>query len=345
MKAALLGYPQSGKRTLFTLLTGREVHHGGPETDTVEGLAPVRDPRVAVLAEICKPERAIYAENQVVLCPDVGVADSKRAWLEAARRCDLLCFVLRDFAAEHVYHHRGEPAASKDRADLSAELILADLELVETRLERLARERRRGPDAGRELEKKTLDKCRECLDAEKRLCDCPIEEHELAAVKSLGLLTLKPVLWAYNADEGKLGEERGRGPDCFVVSCLIEQEIAQIEDPAETEEYMKALGLAESGLDRLNAAAYDALGLMSFYTIANNEVRAWTILKGSTAPEAGAKVHTDIERGFIRVEVIKFDDLVAFGSEQEARDHGKMQLRGRDYVVEDGDVCRFRFSV
>jgi len=168
---------------------------------------------------------------------------------------------------------------------------------------------------------------------------------ELSAICSLNLVTLMPVLWIYNVDEDRVAGSRGEGGDVFLISALIEKEIMGIEDPVERDEYLKALNLDSSGLDRLNSAAYDALGLMSFYTMGKDEVRAWTIRKGTPAPAAGGKIHSDIERGFIRVEVIKYDDLVAAGSEAAAKSQGKAHLKGKDYVMEDGDICHFRFNV
>ncbi len=168
---------------------------------------------------------------------------------------------------------------------------------------------------------------------------------ELSAICSLNLVTLMPVLWIYNVDEDRVAGSAGEGGDVFLISALIEKEIMGIEDPTERDEYLKALDLDTSGLDRLNAAAYDALGLMSFYTMGKDEVRAWTIRKGTPAPAAGGKIHSDIERGFIRVEVIKYDDLVVAGSEAAAKSQGKAHLKGKDYIMEDGDICHFRFNV
>jgi ribosome-binding ATPase YchF (GTP1/OBG family) len=147
-------------------------------------------------------------------------------------------------------------------------------------------------------------------------------------------------------DEEKLRDQADqKNGVVFNISCRIEEEIMALENPEERALYLKELGVSSSGLDRLNQAAYDALGLMSFYTVVNDEVRAWTIHKGTAAPQAGGKVHTDIERGFIRVEIIKYNDLIAAGSEAAAKAHGKMQVKGRDYVIEDGDICHFRFNV
>ena len=170
-----------------------------------------------------------------------------------------------------------------------------------------------------------------------------MEDHEYEAVKSLDLLTFKPTLAVHNVSEEDVASDAGSR--AVNVSCLLEREIMAIDDPAERTEYLSTYGLAESGLDRVNAAAYEALGLMSFYTVGPDEVRAWTIRKGSVAPVSGGKIHTDIERGFIRVEIMKYDDFVQLGSEKAVKDAGKTETRGRDYVIEDGDICHFLFNV
>lgn len=345
MKIALLGLPQSGKKTLFSLLTGREVSEHRTEAESVEGVAPIRDPRVDVLTEMARPESTRYAENRVVLCPDVTEGTGRRDWLDAARRCDLLCLVIRDFASESVYHPSGSVDAGRDRRALETELLLADLELIEKRLERLAKEKKGGKTAAQAKEEEVLLRCREAVEQERGVNTLVFSEEELAAIRSLNLVTLMPILWIYNVDEDRVGGEAEGMAGEFIVSALIEKDIMAMDDPGERDEYLRDLGLRSSGLDRLNSAAYDALGLMSFYTVGKDEVRAWTIRKGTPAPVAGGKIHSDIERGFIRVEVIKYDDLVAAGSEAAAKAHGKAYLKGKEYVMEDGDICHFRFNV
>jgi ribosome-binding ATPase len=345
MKIALLGLPQSGKKTLFSLMTGREVSEHRTEGESLEGVAPIRDPRVDVLTEMADPEKTKYAENKIVLCPDMSEGTGKREWLDAARRCDLLCLVVRDFASENVYHPSGSVDAARDRRTLETELLLADLELIEKRLERLAKEKRSGLTPGQQKEEEVLLTCRDAVENEKRVSTLGLGEEELAAIRSLNLVTLMPILWILNVEEERVGTAEPEGEDVFLISALIEKEIMGIEEPEERSEYLSALGLESAGLDRLNAAAYDALGLMSFYTVGKDEVRAWTIRKGSPAPDAGGKIHSDIERGFIRVEVIKYDDLVAAGSEAAAKAQGKALLKGKDYIMEDGDICHFRFNV
>jgi GTP-binding protein YchF len=346
MKVGLLGLAQAGKKSFFTLLTNR--HQQGPlkEGEAPEGVALIRDPRVEVLANIFKPERVKYAENIIVLCPDINPEDQKRLWLESARRCDLLCPLIRAFSSGEVYHPLGEINPGRDRDKLESEIIFADLEVIEKRLERISHEKKAGQTTQQVQEEKSLVKIKEIIEKEMRFCAPSLSKQEMDAIKSLSLLILKPVIWAYNVDEEKLRDQADqKNGVVFNISCRIEEEIMALENPEERALYLKELGVSSSGLDRLNQAAYDALGLMSFYTVVNDEVRAWTIHKGTAAPQAGGKVHTDIERGFIRVEIIKYNDLIAAGSEAAAKAHGKMQVKGRDYVIEDGDICHFRFNV
>lgn len=343
MKIALIGYSQAGKRTLFTLLTGREVSESRKPAESVEGLASIRDERVDALSGMYQPQRTVYAENQFVLCPDAVEGAGARTWLDAARRCDLVCLVLRAFESEQVYHPLGSVDASRDAENLESELLLADMEVIEKRLERLKKDERAGLRPEQKLEQQTLVKCMASLEEGTQLKEAALEEHELASVKSMELVTLIPVLRVFNVSEDAVAEQSDT--DRVSVSCLIEKEIMAMDDLAERSEYLETIGLSSSGLDRVNSAAYEALGLMSFYTVGADECRAWTVSKGSLAPIAAGKIHSDIQRGFIRVEVMKFDDLIAAGSEQDAKSQGKVLTKGKDYIIEDGDICHFLFNV
>ena len=348
MKIALVGYAQSGKKTLFTLLTGREVADHMREGKAVDGAARVVDPRVDEIARLTKPKKKTYAETQISLCPDVEAGSASRKWLESARRCDLVCVMVRAFTSPDVYHPLASVNAERDRSNLEAEVLLADLELVENRLIRLAKEKRAGQTDAQKLEQKALEKCKAALEAEKPVRQGGLEPHEQDALRSLELITTKPLLWAYNVDENALGAAAGAtaaGDGRLIVSCKIESEIAQMTDPAERAAFLGDLGLSLTGAERLNAAAYETLGLMSFYTMGPDEARAWTVRKGAAAPTAAGKIHSDIERGFIRAEVISFDDLVKYGSEAEVKSHGRAQLRGKEYIIQDGDICNFLFNV
>lgn len=343
MKIAILGLGQTGKKTLFTLLTGREVPPSRKPDEAIEGVAPIHDQRVDALRDLYTPDKTTYAENQFVLCPDITSGSSSRQWMDPARRCDLLCLLIRAFDSPDVFHPSGSVDPERDRAMIESELLLADMQLVETRLQRIAKEKKSGQTTAQVQEEDILQRFNAALEEEKPLSSVALEPHEEQLIKSLDLVTRTPILYAYNVSEDDISKDFGS--DVFSISCAIESEIAAIDDEAERLEFMEAMGITQPSLERVNAALYDALGLMSFYTSGEDECRAWTIRKGSSAPVAGGKIHSDIERGFIRVEVMKFDDLMAAGSEQGVKQAGKMQLNGKDYVIEDGDICHFLFNV
>ena len=343
MKIAILGLAQTGKKTLFTLLTGREVPETRKPGEAIEGIAPIHDSRVEALSNLYNPKKTTYAENQFVLCPDISEGSSTRQWMDAARRCDLLCLLIRSFDSPDIFHPAGSVNAERDRSMIEAELLLADMALVETRLQRLAKEKKGKQTQEQVIEEDILNRFNAALEDEKFLSTVELEPHEEQVVKSLDLVTRTPLLYAYNVSEDDIGKEFGEG--VFTISCAIESDIAAIDDEAERLEFMEAMGITEPSLERINAALYDALGLMSFYTSGEDECRAWTIRKGSSAPVAGGKIHSDIERGFIRVEVMQYDDLMAAGSEQEVKKAGKMHQQGKDYTIQDGDICHFLFNV
>lgn len=343
MKIALIGLPQAGKRTLFTLLTGRTVPESRKPGEVIEGVASIRDPRVDRIAGVCKPDRIVYAENHFALCPDVVEGAGAREWMDAARKCDLLCFVVRAFVSDSVYHAKGGVDPARDRTLIEGELMLADMEMVEKRLARLGKEKRAGFTPEQQAEERALQACMAALEQGRPLHAAAIEEADRAAVRNLCLLTLIPQLCCYNVGDDEVA--RDFGGDTVTISAQIEREIAGMADPAERADFLAALGLREPGVDRMNAATYRALGLMSFYTMGKDEARAWTIRRGAAAPAAAGRIHSDIERGFIRAEIIKFDDLMAYGSEKAVKDHGKVLLKGKDYIMEDGDICHFLFNV
>jgi GTP-binding protein YchF len=344
VKIALIGFPQAGKRTLFSLLTGREVAENRRPEEAVEGTGSIGDERVTILSGICRPRRTTLAENRFVLCPDVANGAGSRAWREAAARCDLLCLVVRAFPDGNVYHPAGAVDAERDRKELLTELRLADMERIEKRLQRIEKEKRSGASPAQHLEEAALRTCLEHLEKERDIRDLDLGPQGSAAIERLELLTRLPILEVDNVGENDLSAPADP-PGRLRVSARVEQEIAGIRDPEERKAFLDLVGLPAAGLDRMNGAAYDALGLMSFYTVGKDEVRAWTILRGSPAPVAGGKIHSDIERGFIRVEVIKYTELIAAGSEKAAKDQGKVQVRGKEYVMEDGDICHFLFNV
>ena len=343
MKIAILGLAQTGKKTLFTLLTGRSVPEARKPGEAIEGIAPINDGRVVALSDFYQPQKTTYAENQFVLCSDIGDSSTSRLWMDSARRCDLLCLLIRAFDSPDIFHPAGSVDAERDRAMIESELLLADMQLVETRLKRLTKEMKNNPSKEQIMEEGILQRFNAALEEEQFLSTVSLEADEEHAIKSLDFVTRIPLLYAYNVSEDDIGNDFG--PGVFTISCAIESDIAEIEDEAERLEFMTEMGITEPSLDRINAALYDALGLMSFYTSGEDECRAWTIRKGSTAPVAGGKIHSDIERGFIRVEVMKYDDLMEAGSEHGVKQAGKMQLNGKDYIIADGDICHFLFNV
>ncbi len=343
MRIGILGLPQSGKRTLFELLTGRTVPDTRKPGETIEGQSAVPDPRVDRLAQLYNPRKTTYAENQYVLCPAIEPASPSRAWLKAGRQCDLLCLVVRAYESDLVYHPAGSVDPARDQGEVETELILGDLEVVLNRLARIEKEMKSGASQSLAIEERALRKCEAVLEDSRPVREAHLDQDDVIAVRNLGLITMLPVLWIYNVSEGDLARDFGKGT--INVSCLIEHEIAAIEDPAERTAFLEDLGVDTLGSERLNRAAYEALGLMSFYTVGQDEVRAWTVARGAVAPRAGGKIHSDIERGFIRVEVTKYDVLLAAGSEKAAKEQGQVLLKGRDYVMEDGDICHFLFNV
>ncbi|MEE2658478.1 MAG: DUF933 domain-containing protein [Candidatus Latescibacterota bacterium] len=343
MKIALIGLPQTGKRTLFTLLTDRLVPESRRAGDVVEGISQVWDLRVDELSRIFNPKKTTYAENHFVLCPDADTSGNSYEWLAAARRCQLVCLVLRAFESDSVYHPTGSVDPERDREVLEAELLLSDMDTVETRLERLAKESKSGLRPEQKVEQRTLFSCAQCLEEGQPLSSLDLADIDYRSIRSLDLVTFLPLLAVYNVSEDDLGRKLPAG--AVAVSCQIESEIAAFETEEERGEYLRELGVSTTGLDRVSNAAYDALGLMSFYTVGEDECRAWTIHKDSSAPVAGGQIHSDIERGFIRAEIIKYDDFLSAGLESEVRNRGQLQTRGRDYILQDGDIVHFLFRV
>ncbi|OFZ51792.1 MAG: hypothetical protein A2381_00620 [Bdellovibrionales bacterium RIFOXYB1_FULL_37_110] len=347
MKIAILGLPQAGKKTLFTLLTQKKLPEFLKAGEIVKGNAKVIDKRIDELAKIYKPQRSVYAETDFILCPDIETGAGNYSWLNEARVCDLLCIIIRDFASEDVFHALGSVDSKRDKDNIEAELLLADLALIETRLDRIAKDKVKRKQTPIQItEEETLKKCKDVLEQEKFLNTLKFKDDELTAIQSLNFITLKTILWCINVHENQISEKYSQSnKEIFYISAAIENDISSIGDEQERLEFMKELGITTPGIIRLNETAYDALGLMSFYTVGPDEVRAWTINKGSLAPTAGGKIHSDIERGFIRVEVFKYNDLLTHGSEQKLKTAGKLQTKGKDYIIEDGDICNFLFNV
>jgi hypothetical protein len=345
MKAGLVGYAQSGKTTLFNALTG--LHKGGSGRAQVNlGAIKVPDRRIDALSAIFKPRKTTYAEMQFVDVPGpsgkgTGLdADSLRALAEV----DAFCLVVRGFPAVD-----GTPAdPERELRDFDAELVLHDLAVVEKRLDRLRKEHGKG--TGEYLE---LERLHAHLDPGAPLRTMAWSEAEEKKLAHFAFLSRRPMLVVVNVPEDAAAAPpppaiesaaRERGAEVLSLCAAVEAEIAQL-DAAEQPEFLASLGLSEPARARFLRAAYHLLDLVSFFTVGEDEVRAWPIRRGDHAPRAAGRIHSDLERGFIRAEVVHYDDFMATGSESRARQEGKLRLEGKDYVVEDGDILNIRFSV
>jgi ribosome-binding ATPase len=346
MKIALVGFAGSGKTTVFNTMTGLDVPVGfGGEVRL--GSVRVPDPRIDALSRIFSPKKTTYAEITFVDIPGEHGAEKKglsRRGLQQIRDQEALCLVLRDFPNPAL---EGEPDPLSDLEAFHAEAVLADLEVVERRLERARKERSNPAElAAFELMQKTLE-------SERPLRALPADELNRDLLRGYGLLTDRPLLVVLNVSEDRAGEplpdalaQRIRDIEAagMVLSASVEAEIASL--PAEDQAaFLADLSLSEPALHRFIRAAYGLLDLISFFTVGTDEVRAWTIRRGTRARQAAGRIHSDLERGFIRSEVTPYDVFMRYGSEQAVKDAGMLQLEGKDYVVSDGDILSIRFNV
>jgi len=360
MKAGIIGLPSSGKSTLFHLLTGAPAPPSGGRPEARLGVARVPDPRVEALAVMYRPRKKTPATVEYVDVPGVAKGEgSALVDLPALRGVDALVHVVRAFESATVSHPDGSVDPLRDAKMLELELILADLGMVERRLERLEagiKKTRRADDVA---EREVFVKLKDALEAERPLRDVVpgLTEEERKRLRSYSFLSEKPLLLVVNMGEddvrdaaawlerrGLAGFASAPGMALCPVSAPIEAEMAQLSGE-DARAFRDDLRLEEPGLDRVIRTSYALLGLVSFLTAGEDECRAWTIRRGTKAQQAAGAVHSDIERGFIRAEVVAYDDLMAAGSLPACRERGTLRLEGKDYVVRDGDVINFRFNV
>ncbi|MDP9282503.1 MAG: redox-regulated ATPase YchF [Chloroflexota bacterium] len=373
--STITGLPYVGKTTLFNLLTGGHAATGGfagAEGETNVGVAKVPDQRVDKLAALYKPKKTTYAEvtyRDLGLAPRVATGAAGHATqagqgisaqkLGDLRTSDALVHVVRSFRDASVPHVNSTVDPKRDLATLELELLFADHVVVERRLERIEPELRsaKGPEREqKERERAVLQKAMAALDAETPLRDAGLDEEERKEVRGYRFLTLLPQLVVANLDEGDVADPdavlgplreaaaKHRAMSVVGVCAKLEAEIAQLE-PAEAAAFRADLGLHEPALDRVIHATYELLGLISFFTVGEDEVRAWTIPAGLPAQQAAGAIHSDLERGFIRAEVIGWEDLLKAGSEANAKKQGIMRTEGRDYVMKDSEVVHVLFNV
>lgn len=356
MKVGILGLPQAGKKTLLRLLTGVDATTMAPSASGIPAVCPVRDPRMDKLVGMYKPKKTTPARMELLLLPDLTKDSAKNQELfKALLLMDVLALVVRAFADESVFHIEGSVDALRDVEFAQAEFLLNDLLFIEKRLQRLTKDKRADSGPEKEKEQALLQRMQAHLNESRPLRTFTFSPEERKLLSSAPLLTRKPVVVVVNAGEdgvstSTLAEQvKAKWPSDALkvvqVSAKIEEELAQLEDAAERTAFLSSLGLSESAIDRLSRVVYEALGLISYFTVGVDEVRAWTVRRGAMAPEAGGAIHSDIERGFIRAEQMRYDDLIALGTEQAVAAAGKASLKGKDYVVADGDILNFRFNV
>ena len=361
MKTAIIGLANSGKTTVFNALTGLNLEVTSYPTvasDPHTGMVKVPDARLTRLTEMYKPKKTTHATVEYIdyLGLTKGDMEQNRKVFDFIRDADSIVHVVRCFEDETIVHPLGSVNPQRDAETVAMEMIYGDLELVEKRLSRMEEGARRGkkPD---EVEHKLLLKLKAALENETPLRDVEFTEEEQKTMRSLQFMSIKPHLVVLNVNEGEMESDRtrevvaelqgifmGRQDSVLSLCGKIEMEIAQL--PAdEAELFLEDLGIAEPARNKLIRLSYELLGFISFLTSGEDEVRAWTIRKGTAAQQAAGKIHSDIERGFIRAEVVAYDDFIAHGSMVAARDKGLVRLEGKTYVVKDGDIINFRFNV
>jgi len=356
MKVGIIGLPQTGKKTLFQILTGHEITEPSKAFKPVPGSADILDSRFSTLVKMYEPKKDVKARIELVLLPKMEAETiSKGEIFKDIADMDAICHVVRAFEDESIYHARGSVDAFRDFEMVNAELVMHDQMFVEKRIERLEAMVKKIKDEDQQKELVLMNKLKDLLEEEKPMRLIPLTDDEEKMIRSYPFITRKKLVIAVNVSEDDLGNNdllasfkescEINDIEVMLVSAKLESEIVMLDTQEEKEEFLEDLGIKETALESLTKLCLKSLNLISFFTVGKDEVRQWLVKKEAKAPTAAGVIHSDLERGFIRAEVFKYSELIESGSEAELKKNGQIYVQGKDYIVEDGDILNIRFSV